>query len=382
MNRFLASIALVTGCSSPFADPDAQDAADATPTFDGSGAPAAVHVVGDQIVDTAGQPIHLVGWNDTSLETEASSFISQAPADMSLWGFNSVRVIFPWQFVEPTAPGVRDEVFVAKIEHAIHSYTDRGIYVIVSPMQQHFWSDIDWKSQPGSRGQGFPHWCYPDGTSMTMDQARDAFFLNRIDVDGTSIQEHLAAYEAFIASLVADNPLVIGMDLFNEPYAYTITAPEQNLDGLYDTLAKAVRASNPSLILFCEDSQYRAERGYSMTRMPAAANAVYSHHLYSLAWDTSPLPGAPTGKDVTDAFQSRGASWGVPVWNGEFIGFDYIDTGDPIDRDSFTRMMSALETRGEHWSYYAYVGHPGGLTTDGGTIPRTAYTVAILQSGI
>jgi hypothetical protein len=220
-----------------------------------------LHTAGRQIYDARGEPVRLMGLNDASL-VPAHWKVPPAKicSDTKSWGFNTVRLLIVWQNLEPTAPTKQgnslthhwNSSYVDAIKTMVSGYTSLGIGVILSPHQQHFWSDLGWRanangnSQVQPRGQGFPHWMYPNYASITMDQARCDFFRNvpvPAGVPGT-YWGNLAAEEAYLAGVFRDNPLVVGIDVFNEPYAYTCIPEEQNLDGLYVVLGSAIRAVN------------------------------------------------------------------------------------------------------------------------------------------
>jgi hypothetical protein len=111
-----------------------------------------------------------------------------------------------------------------------------------------------------------------------------------------------------------------------------------------------------------------------MTKMPSFPNTVYSYHFYSPDWDTY-------GKEHTDLFLNRAKNWDVPIWQGEFVAFNFAETGNAADLAQFVKLMNYQREQNIGWSYYAYMGHPGGLTKNGILKPYGPEALKTLQAG-
>ena len=151
------------------------------------------------------------------------------------------------------------------------------------------------------------------------------------------------AHQFSAESGFADYQAVVGADLLNEPYISSVggkpdagqtvlKASGDRLRGLYEALAPAITARNPSWLLLFQDatggydSANAAERETpTMTEKPSTpGNWVYSVHLYNTAYGTF-ADGVPRHDDfgVTLAEQAlaKARAWGVPLLIGEFTYF-------------------------------------------------------------
>lgn len=315
-----------------------------------------LRVSGRKILDAGGKPVRLTGLNDAALvPTGDYSHPSTAAADTKAWGFNSVRVLATWQNWEPTAfDGTThhwDTAYEAAVKAKVTEYTSKGIAVILSPMQQHHWTDLPWQGNAGVRGQGFPHWMYPNASQMTESEARCAFWSNLPPGVPGSYWGNLSDYLAHTARIFAANDLVVGIEPFNEPYNIGWCATG-NLDGFYAAAGRAIQAVNKDVLIFFSDT-LSPGGAKAMQAMPPVRGGVYAFHSYA-------------GSPSISTYLARAGQLGAPAWCGEFV-------------DATPSMLATLKADGAGWSKYAHEGTPGGLTKGGQLVDPAQ--LSILQAG-
>jgi endoglycosylceramidase len=121
-------------------------------------------------------------------------------------------------------PGRIDQAYVDSVAATTRLLARHGIYVQLDFHQDGY--------GPYTYGNGFPEWAtLTDGlpnpqdpfptyyvTNKAMQRAFDNFWENAPGPDGVPLQEHYAAAVRAVAAAVADEPLVLGYDLMNEPW--------------------------------------------------------------------------------------------------------------------------------------------------------------------
>jgi endoglucanase len=275
-------------------------------------------VSGRWITDAHGDRVKLAGVNWAGAHQDAMTpggldyrQRDSIAAQIAEWGFNSVRFPFALQTVtsrSPVAPsGVAAnpdlvgctpwEVYTA----CVQALTGAGLMVIPNC---HLLS------------QG---WCCSDD-----DQ-------NGLWWNGTWPSSAFTRDWLTVAAAFADNPLVIGYDLKNEPRPATIggTAytpswgdgnPDTDFRQLYTSTATSIQAVDRDALFFCEGLAYAANLTGAKTKLvtPAKGNCVvYSMHDYS--WFHS------AGQSQAAYITAMGNAGGflmtegtAPVWIGEF----------------------------------------------------------------
>ncbi|MBN2310269.1 MAG: cellulase family glycosylhydrolase [Candidatus Hydrogenedentes bacterium] len=185
-------------------------------------------VDGRRFVDPEGRTLTLHGVNIED-KNRAHNYQSwHGPEDfarMRGWGFNCIRLIIIWDGVEPE-PGQFDEAYLAEVDKRVQWAKDNGIYVLLDMHQDLFSAKLG--------ADGAPAWACLDGgkanvkmgtvwsnaylTSEAVHTAFDNFWANAPGPDGVGIQDHFAAAWRHVAQRYADEPAVVGYDLFNEPF--------------------------------------------------------------------------------------------------------------------------------------------------------------------
>lgn len=179
-----------------------------------------------RFIDSDGRQVLLHGMSVIS-KSRATGYISwQQPADfarMRQWGMNCIRLGMTWDAIEPE-PGKYNEEFLKKLDERIQWAKDNDIYVFLD-MHQDLFSVLysDGAPEWATLNDGKPHikpggiWSDAYFSSPAIHAAFDNFWADKPAADGVGVQDHFARAWRHIAQRYADEPAVLGYDLFNEP---------------------------------------------------------------------------------------------------------------------------------------------------------------------
>lgn len=188
--------------------------------------PNKISVEGNRFVDNQGRHVILNGINVGSKNKEEGYIYQSGPElykDLSKWGVNCIRLLMIWDGLEPE-PGVYNEAYLKEIEKRIEWAGQNNIFVVLDMHQDLFsvkysdgapeWATLD---------EGKPHttgtiWSDAYVMSEAVQVSFDNFWLNKPAPDGIGIQDHYSKLWRHIAEKFADNPVVIGYDIMNEPF--------------------------------------------------------------------------------------------------------------------------------------------------------------------
>lgn len=213
-----------------------------------------------KFIDPLGREIILHGVNICE-KSKARNFLSwHGPKEFAImreWGFNCIRLGISWEAVEPI-PGKYNDEYLGNIDKRIQWAKDNGIYVIIDMHQDVFgpkvggngapnWATLD-DGKAHIRGDGI--WSMAYFTSPAVHAAFDNFWDNKPASDGVGVQDHFALTWQHIAKRYANEPTVVGYDLFNEPFsgsAILLTMPLK-LRAISDAIAEKQNGKAPSMI--------------------------------------------------------------------------------------------------------------------------------------
>lgn len=213
------------------------------------------------------------------------------------------------------------------LDDAIAWAGKRGIYVI-----------LDMHGAPGSQS----------GEAHTGVTGRNQFFQDPANV------AQAEAIWTKIARRYRDNPAVAGYDLINEP---TGTPNSDTLYVVTDRLYRAVRASDPTHLIFIEDG-YTGIQWMPFPGPCGWTNVVYSSHYYQFH-AKSPADHVKAFGDYLAAIEKERARRQVPFYVGEFG----LEPGGTADTEA--ALIKDMDAQGVSWSQWTYkviFGGPGGLT--------------------
>jgi Cellulase (glycosyl hydrolase family 5) len=148
-------------------------------------------------------------------------------------------------------------------------------------------------------------------------------------------QEHLIAIWRRIASRYANEPVVLGYDLLNEPIPpFPKLQPlESLLEPLYRRLASEIRKVDTHHILILGGANW--DGNFAIFGKPFDTNVVYTFHKYWTATDQSVI------QPYVD-FRNR---YDVPIWMGE--------SGENTDA-WIARFRTLLEKNNIGWAFWPY----------------------------
>jgi len=290
-----------------------------------------------------------------------------AYANIAAWGFNSVRLPIAWADLEPTPPttgptGVvhhhYNQAYVSLVDQVVHGFEGHGVAVILD-MHQAYWSPAfkHLRTHGGSmcQGTGMPAWLYHTSSNQQdVGPAELSFFANK----GPAQAGFLDAWR-FFARRYANDRMVIGADMLNEPVTHRMFPPSQlHLNLFYAHAGQAIRSVNPHLLLIFEDNNYLGTNGFALTGPVPFENAVYSFHLYART--------IALGMRESEAYWARAKDWNVPLWNGEWDLFDASSSTphDPTWQGDTRTAMAFYRQNGIGWAIWTYA-HDSFLTAAG-----------------
>ncbi|HEX9234697.1 MAG TPA: cellulase family glycosylhydrolase [Actinomycetota bacterium] len=343
-----------------------------------------LHTDGTRILDARGHAVRFLGMELTNLgpgEGKPSSQTglgctgwsvpsSAALDNIQAWGFNVVRLAVAWANLEPKPP-VRvgtvqfhfwNQQYLQALDQVVWGLTSRGIGVILEMSQDHWSPAFD--RYPGSPcpGRGLPAWLYQMNSTNTETKARVDFFR-----DVNHVQEGLQSAWQFLAGRYSANPLVIGADMFNEPYVSVtkMSRADMHLGDLYQKIGSTIRAQAPDMLLLFQNSQYvRKTKDFALQYPPAFANTVYEFHLYRHDWNS--------GQGVFRAQEGLAHRWQVPLLMGEFNAFNYASNTKSAASDwrsGTNQLLAYARQQDVGWVFFAYSGG-NSLVTPGTNNPK------------
>ncbi|NIA12713.1 MAG: cellulase family glycosylhydrolase [Nitrospiraceae bacterium] len=216
--------------------------------------PGLIGVQDTRFIDPEGREIVLHG----------ISVISKNPADnyqswhgakefalMRDWGLNCIRLGIIWDGLEPE-PGQYDEAYLKKVDQRVAWAKEHGLYVLLDMHQDLFSvSYSDGAPEWATLTDGQPHvseggvWSDAYLTSAAIQRAFDNFWANTPGPGGPGIQDRFAQAWKHVAARYANEPIVLGYDLFNEPNIGSGNLPAQAamIEGFVKGLAKVDSAN-------------------------------------------------------------------------------------------------------------------------------------------
>jgi endoglycosylceramidase len=183
-------------------------------------------IQGERFIDGEGREVLLHGMsvvNKSKADHYASWQRSEDFERMHKWGMNCIRLAVIWDGLEPE-PGKYDEQYLKQTDERVHWAKKHGLYVFLDMHQDLFsvlFSDgaPTWATLTDGKDKGQQGGVWSDAyfTNPAVQAAFDNFWANKPGPDGVGVQDHFARAWRHLAKRYADEPTVIGYDLFNEP---------------------------------------------------------------------------------------------------------------------------------------------------------------------
>lgn len=186
-----------------------------------------ISIEGQKFIDADGRQIILHGINIVNKNPNVNYLGKESPKDFAKlrdWGFNCVRLGIIWDGLEPK-PGVYDETYLQGIDLRIQWAKENNLYVLLD-MHQDLYSVLysdgapEWATISGDFEfeKGAAVWSDAYFTSKAVQTAWDNFWANTPAEDGMGIQDHYAKAWQHVAKRYANEPMVVGFDIMNEPF--------------------------------------------------------------------------------------------------------------------------------------------------------------------
>ncbi len=244
-------------------------------------------------------------------------------ARMRALGFDLLRLPINWSALEPE-PGAYDDAYLDRVDAAVQCAAGAGMYVLIDLHQDAYSKEIGedgaplWAIQPPPTMllQGPLDDLSARRTSPQVSAAFDTFFTIG---DPAELQAACDDVLARVAARWADDPAVVGFELYNEPQA-----GEANVDAFHFTAAARVRAAAPHKLVVFEPTALR--NLFDFVPLAKAAfpvrGAVYAPHIYTYVFDSDPTQldnlTADTLEPSVEAARGEAKAWHVPLLVTEF----------------------------------------------------------------
>lgn len=341
-----------------------------------------LHTAGPYIVDSNGYRVRLnaVNWygaegSDYVVMGLQAQTISQIVSEIKSRGFNAVRL--PWSnemyesnpvvgnYALTANPSLEGESAMTIFDAVVNALTSAGIMVI---LDNHTSTAM---------------WCCGND-------------VNQLWYNNTYPQTSWISDWEGMAQRYSSNPMVIGVDLRNEPRISAVWGGggADDWHAAAQTGGNAVLGVNPNLLIFVEGINYAGDLS-GVASTPVALNVahrlVYEAHDYGFWY--SNLTG------YSDWYGKINPKWGylvtgknpVPFWIGEFgtcnNASTCVSSSNPADLGYwFGFLHQFLWEYSVDWSYWAFngtteTGHAGGFgTVEGYGIMNTSWSGDALAS--
>jgi endoglycosylceramidase len=320
----------------------------------------ALHADGQWIKDSQGRVVILRGINaggDSKIPPFLPFTSETSAAQIKSWGMNFVRYVTVWEGLEPTE-GVYNTAYLDDMAQRVTWLTSRGIYVFIDMHQDLFARQFC--------GDGAPQWAATGDPSQLAVPCGQNWFLNypsppvmqsftRFWTD-TTLQSHFINAFKMVARKFRNNNMVVGYELFNEPWNGNFTGStfEKNyLVPFYQKVVDAIRTEDPGSMIFFEPYVlYGGIPQSNLTRL-YRANIVYAPHYYAIgvvSGGTTNITSAVSGIDQDLTFvQQKAQELGTPAILGEF-GAAPTTTGTALIQGYYDMLDKHL-MGGTIWDY-------------------------------
>ncbi len=284
--------------------------------------------------------------------------------DDAVWlhdnGFDVVRLGLTATGLMPT-PGHIDTALLDQYAATVDMLAAHQIYVLVD-LHQDGWGERADGQPLGS--DGFPEWMtlthgalntHTDfplyyATNPAIQHAFQSLWDNDLGPNGVPLQTTVATMFGALAARFADNPWVIGYDVFNEPWPGVAWPPclaatgcpdleHAYLDALYSEVTRAIRAAGSDQLVFAEPFVlFNFGTAPAFFDTPGGdANSGMSFHMYSAPAQEPDL--------ITNAL-----AWSSRT-GGALLNTEWGATTDPV---VITRQAERLDTSLIPWMFWSY----------------------------
>jgi endoglycosylceramidase len=315
--------------------------------------------VGRWLVDGTGRVVFFHGFNMVNkvapYEPSVVGFGNDDATFLQDHGFNVIRLGVLYSGVEPE-PGQFDAAYVSSIRRTVEVLADHHIYTLLDFHQDQL--------DEAFGGEGFPAWSVDDNGAPTQDirfpagytsspalnTAYQNFWANTTGPGGIGLQQRYADAWKYVAARFANDPWVLGYDLFNEPWPPNVNqgaAETALLASFYKRVISSIRTVDKSHLIFYEP--WVLFNFALQTTLPRLgdSNLAMSYHDYCSGPTTAASCPASEVNTITNAIQHAHLA-GDGLLLSEF--------GAETDQSDLTRITSDANTGLQSWIEWAYCG--------------------------
>jgi len=289
---------------------------------------------------------------------------------MAALGFNTVRLITQWYAIEPE-PDQYDTEYMDIVEQRVRWAAAAGLYVIID-MHQDIYGI-------GFNDNGAPSWTC-DESYYESYEPTSPWTLNYFSDEVTAcfdqfwqkpdLWNHQNRASAEMGKRVADEPLVMGYDPFNEPFWGTLKPEELEAGALWNfhnAFAETVKDALPERLIFFQPTIMFNTRLETAFPNPPDFPGVFAPHYYEPIMEIiEEFNGdAKAVRDDLHAARMESERLGSPLVFGEMGG---VNSASHLDDylDVFYGAMDKEMIGGMIWGYS--IGNKGLLMDDAGTL--------------
>jgi endoglycosylceramidase len=245
------------------------------------------------------------------------AFTASDAAGLREFGFDALRLPLSWSAIEPNMTGGYDESYLDAVAKVVGYCHDAGVRVLLDLHQD------DYSKMMG--GDGAPLWAIsppptmigptpPGVTAATEAQVVDAFdtFFGT-SAEGAGLQNAFIVMASHVAARFANDPTVIGLEIYNEPPIDIAT-----LLPFYRTALGAVRQVMPDKLFAFEPSAFRNLQDYApLGNGSLGPGTAYAPHIYTFVFNHGDMAAQesmtkaelePSNEDAA----AEAASWDAP----------------------------------------------------------------------
>lgn len=244
-------------------------------------------------------------------------------ARMHALGLDFLRLPINWSAIEPTR-GSYDDAYLDRVDDAVQCAARASVFVMIDLHEDAYSKEIG--------EDGAPLWAIQPPPTMLLGgplddlgnrrlskQVGDAFATFFAAGDPSGLQDAYGAMLEHVAARWADDPAVVGFELFNEP-----VVDDELVAAFSQTAATRVAAVAPHKLVMFEPSAIRnLFDSTKLAKAPfAAPNAVYAPHVYTYVFASAPSPldtldPADLAGSVRSA-RDEATAWQTPLLIGEY----------------------------------------------------------------
>jgi hypothetical protein len=255
------------------------------------------------------------------------AFTAQDAARIRALGFNSIRLPINWSAIEPTEDGGIKSAYLDKIAAFLALAKGAGLAVLLDLHQDAYSKEIG--------EDGAPYWAIVPEPPAKLEGPLEDLAARRYSVpvlrafstffgpteDGIRLRARFAAMAAAVAKRFADDPTVIGLEVFNEP-----VANDDVVEAFHREVIPVIRAAATTKLVFFEPSVNRNanDRAPIGTGL-LAPGTVYAPHVYTFSFTGGGDDGGVYDRDAlapsNAAARLEANGWEAPLAITEY-GYD------------------------------------------------------------